>query len=205
MVTGRHSFFALHSCRIRATVAYQRGCPKVAVSSKRTVRAASLMVEVSHMIESAFRESQASLRKAAARTISRMNPQTTLRELLDSEAGTAVRSLSLREFMQALSELSGREVPSVSSNTVKTALAATPTRRVVTADRSSSVSEQERVYRGILSALETGSRSISELASEVDVEQLKLRQYLRWMEENGKIGRTGKARGTRYHLPGRPS
>ena len=159
------------------------------------------MVEVSHMIESAFRESQASLRKAAARTITRMNPQTTLRELLESEAGSAVRSLSLREFIQALSELAG--LPAAGSSSARAATATTPTRRVVTNDRNSAVSEPERVYRAIVAALEIGSQSISELAAEVDVEHIKLRQYLRWMEENGKVARTGKARGTRYHLPGR--
>jgi hypothetical protein len=168
------------------------------------------MVEVSHLIESAFRESQGSLRRAAIRTIAGTSPQTTLRELLDSDAGTAIRSLSLKEFMQALSELRERALPDLvlassgdlgTKSGVQAGGPASPTRRVIATDSQANVSDQERAYRGILAALEGGQKSISEISSRTGVDILKLRQYLRWMEDNGKVARDGRARGTRYYLP----
>ena len=57
------------------------------------------MTEIAQLFESALRQNQA---KAAMGTVARMPAETTLRELLESDAGEAVRALSLRDLAQAL-------------------------------------------------------------------------------------------------------
>lgn len=61
------------------------------------------MTEIAQLFESALRQNRANLlRKAALNTVSRMPATMTLRELLQSEAGAAIRELTLRELSEAL-------------------------------------------------------------------------------------------------------
>ncbi len=149
------------------------------------------MSEIAQLFESALRQNRANLlRKAAMNTVARMPAVTTLRELLESEAGEAVRELTLREFSEALAE-----IPDAPSRG--------PMRRTVVVEAASSApsSREEQLYREILVALGDQPRTIGQLAKGLDIEVDELRGYLTWMKKMGKVMSTGRARATRYHVP----
>ena len=147
------------------------------------------MSEIAQMFESALRQNRANLlRKAAMNTVARMPPATTLRELLESDAGDAVRELSIRELTEALGEgrTSGR--PS--------------RRRVMEADHPQvwPESREEQIYRRILDALQQEPKTIGQLGKTLDLEIDELRGYLGWMKKKGKVMTSGRARATRYQV-----
>jgi len=144
------------------------------------------MTEIAQLFESALRQNRANLlRKAALNTVSRMPSTMTLRELLQSEAGAAIRELTLRELGEALD---GRaEVGAHASDLADE-----------TASTSSDESREVRAYRQILEAIEQGPMTIGQLAKQVEIDVEELRSYLNWMKKMGKIGSSGRARATRY-------
>lgn len=155
------------------------------------------MTEIAQLFESALRQNRANLlRKAAINTVAKMPAQTTLRELLTSEAGASIRELTLVELREALAGLAQVAKPA----------APDPSRgrRVVTAASSgpsTPESREARLYRQIIDAVTSEAKTIGQLAKVVEVDVAELRGYLAWMKKMGKIDSTGRARATRYHLP----
>jgi hypothetical protein len=167
------------------------------------------MTEIAQLFESALRQNRANLlRKAAINTVAKMPAQTTLHELLSSEAGTSIRELTLQELREALTAFvpaaGARRGPGVTSHgghngpaghgvTVHAATAA--------ANNASPESREARLYRQIIEAVGHEAKTIGQLAKVVDVDVVELRGYLAWMKKMGKIDSSGRARATRYHLP----
>lgn len=152
------------------------------------------MTEIAQLFESALRNNRASLlRKAAIATVTKMPLNTTLRELLESDAGEAVRELSLRDLNEALATKLGATGGSAR------------TRRKVVAGSDAALDEEpsreERIYRMILEAVTEEPLTIGQLARTLELEVDELRGYINWMKKMGKIESTGRARATRYHLP----
>ncbi len=157
------------------------------------------MTEIAQLFESALRQNRASLlRKAAMNTVARMPGSTTLRELLQSDAGEAIRALSMADLKAALIDggLSGSaEAPAARSQ---------PRRRVIVADDGPSKSDdwsesrEEQLFRQIMDAMADGPMTIGQLSKEVDIHVDELRGYLTWMKKMGKVASSGKARATRY-------
>jgi hypothetical protein len=159
------------------------------------------MTEIAQLFESALRQNQA---KAAMSTVARMPPETTLRELLESDAGEAVRALSLRDLAQALRDAGYR-----SKGTLRIAAAApaspapsaTPHRRMVaTPNEVWPESREERIYRRILDAMAGEPLTIGQLAKRLELDVAELRGYLNWMKKMGKVASSGRARATRYRV-----
>lgn len=157
------------------------------------------MTEIAQLFESALRQNQA---KAAMSTVARMPPETTLRELLDSDAGEAVRALSLRDLAQALRDAGYR-----SKGTLRVAAAAAspspaaPHRRMVaTGNEVWPESREERIYRRILDAMAGEPLTIGQLAKRLELDVAELRGYLNWMKKMGKVASSGRARATRYRV-----
>lgn len=148
------------------------------------------MTEIAQLFESALRQNRASLlRKAAMNTVARMPPETTLRELLHSDAGDAIRELSLRDLTEALAGAG-----------LRTRGAGRRRQRVVVGGHSQDWSEsrEERIYRQIFDAMADEPLTIGQLAKRVDIEVDELRGYLSWMKKMGKVTSSGRARATRY-------
>ncbi|MBK7827748.1 hypothetical protein [Nannocystis sp.] len=168
------------------------------------------MTEIAQLFESALRQNRANLlRKAAINTVAKMPAQTTLHELLSSEAGTSIRELTLHELREALTGFvpaaGARRSPGAASHSGPgghtshsgvTVNAATPA-----ANNASPESREARLYRQIIDAVGHEPKTIGQLAKVVDVDVVELRGYLAWMKKMGKIDSTGRARATRYHLP----
>jgi hypothetical protein len=153
------------------------------------------MSEIAQLFESALRQNRANLlRKAAMNTVAAMPLATTLRELLDSEAGDAVRELTLEEFTTALSEIPG------ASGEPRTARAPAPSAPPRSSDPEAPSSREEQLYRDILTALEPEALTIGQLSKKLGLDVDELRGYLVWMKKMGKVGSTGRARATRYHV-----
>jgi len=164
------------------------------------------MTDVAQLFESALRQNQA---KAAMSTVARMPPETTLRQLLQSDAGEAVRALSLRDLAQAL-----REAGFVSRGTLRVparpAAAAPARKRVVAAEPSEPVwpeSHDVRMYLRILDAVADEPLTIGQLAKRLELsseaDKDELRKRLKWMKDEGKIMSAGRARATRFQaVPG---
>ncbi len=158
------------------------------------------MTEIAQLFESALRQNRASLlRKAAMNTLAKMPPATTLRELLDSDAGEAVRALTLRDLCTALEQAGypGTRTPAAGSG-------GGTRRRMVEApgaggsSESWSESREERIFREIIGATEHEPLTIGQLAKRLDVDIEELRGYLTWMKKMGKVTSSGRARATRY-------
>jgi predicted Rossmann fold nucleotide-binding protein DprA/Smf involved in DNA uptake len=155
------------------------------------------MTEIAQLFESALRENRASLlRKAAKSTIARMPPSTTLSALLDSDAGEAVRALTLTEFTEALEEAGLSPTPAGGRR-----------RRVVDADATPEGSDSDQwgdeaaeaqLFRRILDAMQDEPLTIGQLSKEVGIAVDELRGYLTWMKKAGKVTSSGRARATRY-------
>lgn len=173
------------------------------------------MTEIAQLFESALQNNRASLlRKAAMNTVARMPPQTTLRELIESDAGTAIRGLTLRELKQALANAGLGELPegvehpatfqadSGSSGSPNAGANGSEVRRRrihVTSEPSENWTEsrEERLYKRILDAMDE-PLTIGQLAKRVELDVDELRGYINWMKKMGKVESSGRARATRY-------
>ncbi|HET6582661.1 MAG TPA: hypothetical protein VFG69_04425 [Nannocystaceae bacterium] len=166
------------------------------------------MTEIAQLFESALRQNRASLlRKAAINTLVRMPPGTSLRELLDSDAGEAVRALTLSDLSSALQQAgykgqrraTGAAARPVASSSVGPAAGR---RRKVDASGGASdtwsESREERIFRQIIAATEHEPLTIGQMAKRLDVDIEELRGYLTWMKKMGKVTSSGRARATRY-------
>lgn len=143
------------------------------------------MTEIAQMFESALRSNRASLlRKAAMNTVARMPPNTTLRDLLASDAAEAIRALTLEDLAAALREAG---------------LAPAPRPQPVAAPAGPQ-SREEQIYRRILDAMAQEALTIGQLSKRMDVDVEELRGYLTWMKKMGKVVSTGRARATRYQV-----
>ncbi len=185
------------------------------------------MTEIAQLFESALRQNRANLlRKAAINTVAKMPAQTTLRELLTSEAGSSIRELTLSELREALTAFvpapgtrraaSGNGVAG-NHNGTHTASNGVGNNGNGAANHhaanhhvanhhaaginASPESREARLYRQIIEAVGNEPKTIGQLAKVVDVDVVELRGYLAWMKKMGKIDSTGRARATRYHLP----
>lgn len=160
------------------------------------------MTEIAQLFESALRQNRASLlRKAAMNTLAKMPPATTLRELLDSDAGEAVRELTLRDLGDALAQAGYR--PTRGSSAPRRSAAGGPAPNAEADDPNSrsahwGESKEERIFREILAVLEDEPLTIGQLSKRLDVEIEELRGYLAWMKKAGKVLSSGRARATRY-------
>lgn len=160
------------------------------------------MTEIAQLFESALRQNQA---KAAMNTVARMPPETTLRELIDSDAGAAVRALSLRDLAQALRDAGFRSRGTLGAMAGRT-VAPVGRKRVVAAPAPSEPvwpeSRDVRMYLRILDAVSDEALTIGQLAKRLelssDEDKNELRQRLKWMKDEGKIVSSGRARATRY-------
>jgi hypothetical protein len=172
------------------------------------------MTEIAQLFESALRQNRANLlRKAAINTVAKMPAQTTLHELLSSEAGSSIRELTLVELREALAGFVSAASPSAPASTASTAGSAAGARRIPVAASAngqsgpnngsgeSLESREARLYRQIIEACSHEPKTIGQLAKVVDVDVVELRGYLAWMKKMGKIDSSGRARATRYHLP----
>ena len=145
------------------------------------------MTQIAQLFESALRQN---VRKAAMNTVARMPPSTTLSELLNSDAGEAVRELTLRDLKEALRE-AGLAPKAAANNDGR--------RRPVNGDDQEwSESREERLYRRILDAMADEPLTIGQLSKRIDVDVDELRGYLNWMKKMGKVQSSGRARATRY-------
>ena len=151
------------------------------------------MTEIAQLFESALRNNRSSvLRKAAINTVAKMPAETTLRELLLSDACEAIRELTLDDLAQALVEkrVTGRPT-------------ARGTRREVVTAAPAPQSDEEQLYRRILAVLADESLTIGQLSKRLDMDTTELRGYLNWMKRMGKVHSSGRARATRYSVPQR--
>ena len=172
------------------------------------------MTEIAQLFESALRQNRANLmRKAAINTVAKMPAQTTLHELLTSEAGSSIRELTLVELREALAGFVSAATASASATSTASS---TGTRRIPGASNGQTApssgatsngsgesleSREARLYRQIIEACGHEPKTIGQLAKVVDVDVVELRGYLAWMKKMGKIDSSGRARATRYHLP----
>jgi hypothetical protein len=159
------------------------------------------MLEIARLLENALANNRSGLRKAAKQTLAKAPLTTTIRELLSSEAGEAMRELSLTDLEEALiSAGAGSGHPGGARST-----AGSSGRASVEAKPSTSADSQSReefMYRRILEVLTTNpGLTIGQLAKRMDVDTDELRGYLSWMRRVGKVHSIGRARATRYSLP----
>lgn len=145
------------------------------------------MLEIARLLENALANNRSGLRRAAKQTLAKAPLTTTIRELLASEAGDAIRELTIGDLEEALVEAGAGAKPKATG---------APT---TSAD---SQSREEFMYRRILEVLaESPSLTIGQLAKTIEVDTTELRGYLSWMRRVGKVASTGRARATRYSLP----
>lgn len=150
------------------------------------------MLEIARLLENALANNRSGLRKAAKQTLAHAPLTTTIRELLASEAGDAMRELTLADLEEALTTASGADRRRGKPSGVR--------HKVATS--ADSQSREEYMYRRILEVLaRSPSLTIGQLAKKLDVDTLELRGYLSWMRRVGKVSSTGRARATRYSLP----
>lgn len=151
------------------------------------------MLEIARLLENALANNRSGLRKAAKQTLAKAPLTTTIHELLVSEAGDAMRELTLTDLEEALIAAGAGDRRERHG-----------TRQVVAkpATSADSQSREEYMYRRILEVLsDTPALTIGQLAKRIDVDTTELRGYLSWMRRVGKVSSTGKARATRYSLP----
>jgi hypothetical protein len=154
------------------------------------------MLEIARLLENALANNRSGLRKAAKQTLAKAPLTTTIRELLSSEAGEAMRELSLADLEEALISAGAGSGRSTGSATGRAAVESKPS---TSAD---SQSREEFMYRRILEVLTTNpGLTIGQLAKRMDVDTMELRGYLSWMRRVGKVHSIGRARATRYSLP----
>ena len=154
------------------------------------------MLEIARLLENALANNRSGLRKAAKQTLAKAPLTTTIRELLSSEAGEAMRELSLADLEEALISAGAGAGHSGARATARPAAESKPS---TSAD---SQSREEFMYRRILEVLTTNpGLTIGQLAKRMDVDTMELRGYLSWMRRVGKVHSIGRARATRYSLP----
>jgi len=155
------------------------------------------MTEIAQLFESALRSNRASLlRKAAMNTVARMPPDTTLRELLASDAAEAIRALTLEDLAAALREAGLEPKPKPKPK------APSQHEGPANPDPDAPQSRDEQIYRRILDAMADEPLTIGQLSKRLDVDVDELRGYLTWMKKMGKVASTGRARATRYQVVG---
>ncbi len=153
------------------------------------------MLEIARLLENALANNRSGLRKAAKQTLAKAPLSTTLRELLASEAGDAIRELTMRDLEEALVAAGAGPARRITTG-------AAPRNKVKVATSADSQSREEYMYRRILEVLAShGAMTIGQIAKHIDVDTTELRGYLAWMRRVGKVGSSGRARATRYHLP----
>ena len=151
------------------------------------------MLEIARLLENALANNRSGLRKAAKQTLAHAPLTTTIRELLASEAGDAMRELTLADLEEALISASGGAKPGANG-------ADSARRKIATS--ADSQSREEFMYRSILEVLaHSPALTIGQLAKKLDVDTTELRGYLSWMRRVGKVSSIGRARATRYSLP----
>jgi hypothetical protein len=156
------------------------------------------MLEIARLLENALANNRSGLRKAAKQTLAKAPLTTTIRELLSSEAGEAMRELSIADLEEALISAGG------GSGRASRGRAGSSSRPVESKPSTSadSQSREEYMYRRILEVLTTNpGLTIGQLAKRMDVDTMELRGYLSWMRRVGKVHSIGRARATRYSLP----
>lgn len=147
------------------------------------------MMEIARLLENALANNRS---KAAKQTLANAPLTTTIRELLASEAGDAIRELTLRDLEEALIA-AGAGVARGSQPDASEPKAATS---------ADSQSREEYMYRRILEVLaDAPGLTIGQLAKRIEVDTTELRGYIAWMRRVGKVSSTGRARATRYSLP----
>jgi hypothetical protein len=165
------------------------------------------MLEIARLLENALANNRSGLRKAAKQTLAHAPLTTTIRELLASEAGEAMRELTLTDLEEALMTAAAADARDSRSARTVHGSGANPARKLVPSTPPStsadSQSREEFMYRRILEVLtRSPGLTIGQLAKKLDVDTLELRGYLAWMRRVGKISSIGRARATRYSLPG---
>ena len=160
------------------------------------------MLDLSRLIESALDENEATLRKAAMGTIAAMRPDAKFSELLESDAAMTIRSLSLRELADALRPIAPKSASKAAVNGRRHHIEVSEATLNAAQELESDVSREERLFREILEILAAGPQTIGQLGKRLDVDTSELRGYLQWMLHEQKIARIGRARATRYQLPG---
>lgn len=162
------------------------------------------MLEIARLLENALANNRSGLRKAAKQTLASADLSTTVRELLASEAGHAIRELTIKDLEEALIE-AGAGVEIGSAARANGNGSSGGGRRVVVAAPTTSADSQSRdefMYRRILEVLaESPGLTIGQLGKQLDLETAELRAYVSWMRQVGKVVSTGRARATRYSLP----
>lgn len=149
------------------------------------------MMEIARLLENALANNRSGLRKAAKQTLTAAPLSTTIRELLASEAGEAIRELTLTDLEDALIAAGARARPAGSLEGEE--------KPATSAD---SQSREEYMYRRILEVLSgSPALTIGQLAKRIEVDTTELRGYIAWMRRVGKVSSTGRARATRYSLP----
>ncbi|NVB42550.1 winged helix-turn-helix domain-containing protein [Pseudenhygromyxa sp. WMMC2535] len=147
------------------------------------------MLDIARLLEKKLADNRSGLRTAAKQTVAKASLTTTIRELLASEAGEAIRQLTIGDLEEALVLAGGGP------------RAEAPRPRVVAVTSADSQSREEFMYRRILEVLaETPGLTIGQLAKQIDVDTTELRGYVSWMRSKGKISSVGRARATRYSL-----
>jgi hypothetical protein len=143
------------------------------------------------------------MRKAAINTVAKMPAQTTLHELLTSEAGSSIRELTLVELREAPAGFVNASTSASAATTATRRTAGSTTAQAAAAPANGETleSREARLYRQIIEACGHEPKTIGQLAKVVDVDVVELRGYLAWMKKMGKIDSSGRARATRYHLP----
>ncbi|PRQ03711.1 hypothetical protein ENSA5_13330 [Enhygromyxa salina] len=158
------------------------------------------MLEIARLLENALANNRSGLRKAAKQTLAKAPLTTTVRELLASEAGDAMRELTLTDLEEALIAAgAGAKVGANGAGGVGAGVRRIAPKPATSAD---SQSREEFMYRRILEVLsDTPALTIGQLAKRIEVDTTELRGYLSWMRRVGKVSSTGRARATRYSLP----
>lgn len=149
------------------------------------------MMEIARLLENALANNRS---KAAKQTLANAPLTTTIRELLASEAGDAIRELTLRDLEEALIE--------AGAGVARGSQPEEPEAKAAPATSADSQSREEYMYRRILEVLaDTPGLTIGQLAKRIEVDTTELRGYIAWMRRVGKVSSTGRARATRYSLP----
>ena len=162
------------------------------------------MLEIARLLENALANNRSGLRKAAKQTLAKAPLTTTIRELLSSEAGEAMRELSLADLEEALISAGAGTGHAGARGNAATGVrgAARPAAESKPSTSADSQSREEFMYRRILEVLTTNpGLTIGQLAKRMDVDTMELRGYLAWMRRVGKVHSIGRARATRYSLP----
>jgi len=161
------------------------------------------MLDIARLLDNALANNRMGLRKAAKQTLAKAPLSTTVRELLASEAGDAIRELTISDLEEALIAAGGgTKAGGKAQAAAKVAASAGAAAAAAPATSADSQSREEFMYRRILEVLTSEpGLTIGQLAKRIDVDTTELRGYLSWMRRVGKISSVGRARATRYSLP----